>query len=62
MLHAQQKPTPVERRNSVMLSESSGNELNHLKSEMNVQNRKYERLEYKEKRLQVTIIDIPECR
>jgi len=48
----QQKPT-LERRNSIFASELP--DINQMRSDFVLQQRKYERLEQKEKRIQVTI-------
>jgi len=52
MLNHHQKPSIIERRNSVFVGDAV-TDPSQLKSEMMIQQRKFDRLEYKEKRLQV---------
>jgi len=52
MMSLQQKPATIERRHSVFVNEL-GTDPSQLKSELVIQQRKFDRLEYKEKRLQV---------
>lgn len=56
MQYMQQKPAVLERRNTLLSLDPVASDVGHLKSEMMVQHRKFERLEYKEKRLQVCIV------
>jgi len=57
MVNLQQKPAVmIERRNSVFVSDVV-TDPSQLKSEMMIQQRKFDRLEYKEKRLQVRNAD-----
>jgi len=53
MVNHQQKPKMIERRNSVFIGGDASTDPSQLKSEMMIQQRKFDRLEYKEKRLQV---------
>jgi len=54
MLSLQQNPrTTLERRKSVFAGDI-GADTSQLKSELMIQQRKFDRLEYKEKRIQVT--------
>jgi len=52
MMTFQPKPAMSERRNSVFVGDVASDP-SQLKSEMMIQQRKFDRLEYKEKRLQV---------
>jgi len=53
MVNHHQKASVIERRNSVFVGSDVGTDPSQLKSEMMIQQRKFDRLEYKEKRLQV---------
>jgi len=52
MMSLQQNPASIERRQSVFIGDL-GTDPSQLKSELMIQQRKFDRLEYKEKRLQV---------
>jgi hypothetical protein len=57
MQHLKQQQAVTERRSTMLSVEHTGNDVGHLKSEMMVQHRKFERLEYKEKRLQACNVE-----
>jgi len=52
MMSLQQNPATIERRHSVFVGDL-GTDPSQLKSELMIQQRKFDRLEYKEKRIQV---------
>jgi len=52
MTYLQTKPAKMERRNSILVNDML-TDASQIKSEMMIQQRKFDRLEYKEKRLQV---------
>ena len=54
MQYLQQKPGILERRNTALFApDTAPADPSQLKSELMLQQRKYDRLEYKEKRIQV---------